>query len=913
MSTELIGRDDEIALLRGLIGGLTTTSAVAIVRGEAGIGKTVLVRAVLEDADRLRILRGGCAPMSGRLAYGGLDRVLTHGPVDGEAFSSVAAGRARTVEAMLTTLTHLAHQGAILVVEDVHWADTSTLDFLAYASRNLPESGLLILLTWRDEPTDLEHQRWLGELLRAPPVTDLPLSRLTMAETAEQLSWCSPAAIAEVYRRSAGNPYLSVELAQGGPELPDSLRQVLLSRLESVSPPARVAVAATATLGRPLADDELLAAGADADALQETRAAGLMVRDPAGGWAARHPVLGEVAYELLIAPERRLLHQRLAARLEAALPPHPTAAELAEVAEQYQRTDDPDATLRWAVRAAESAERSFAIAEAGDWYAVAAAAWDTAAEARSAVPEKLALLISAATHLNAAGQARRAIGLLADDQTGSDDLVVRAALTRGWLWVVIGDTDRALRDVERAEQLTPRQDEATWARIHAARAMALGTGARWDEARQATKAAFELGTSCGDLRTVGTAHFLLGIVAALEDRPSDALGHHEAALAIARRIAEPEDIAMAAVGLSDLSWRLGDADRAVELAARTRSELRRLMLGRHWLEDLIDVNVLLTLYEAGRWDEALSWAEDAGEHSEFGVLQAAIAQVQLARGDVAAAAEMMRVAAPLHERDQPQFVGTYGQVQCRLLLQTDRPRDALELALTIAETVHGGEDEFDETELLIVGLDAAARLGAADQVERLATLLGQAGKKRTEAAMSAVLRGERSRASGASDPGAWLDAAAEWAAVGRPYDAARSHLRAGEAILASQAGTRARRTAAQELRAADELATGLGAEPLLGEIRSLAKLARVDLTAREHRGRAGDADRPLLTDRETQVLELLLEGRTNREIGQELYMSPKTASVHVTHILEKLGVRTRVQAAAAAVRLGLGEPRPGPD
>ncbi len=898
---------------------------MAVVRGEAGIGKTALVRAVLadEDAVRLRLLRGACAPLSGAVAYGGLDAALRVGrSVDGEVFSSAAAGRAQAVESMLATLGEVAEDGAVLVVEDVHWADVSTLDFLAYLSRNLPSSGLLVLLTWRDEDSDPEHARWIGEQLRNPAVTDVPLRRLTLEETVRQLSECSAELVAAVYRRSTGNPYLSAELARGGAEPSDSLRQVLVSRLEAVSAAAGTVVAAAASLGRALSDDDLLAAAAgDAGTVWEACEAGLMVRDPGRGATARHPVLAELAYERLLAPDRRLLHTRMAAHLAAALPAHPGAAAVAEVAEQHRRTGDADSGLVWSVRAAEAAEQGYAIAEAGHWYAVAASLWESAVEARSGVPERLALLDAAATHLAAVGQAARAMALLDGDLTaasGSDDLVVRAALTRGWLGTVLGDTERALRDVELAERLTSREDELTWARICARRAMVLGTASRWEGASGPARTARDLGMKCGDARTVGTAQFLIGLEAALQGNMSDALACYETALAIARRVAEPEDLVMAGVGLTDLHWRLADADRAVQVARVVRPEVRRLMLGRHWLEDLMDCNVVLTLYEAGRWDEALAWMSDPSGPSDLGFLQVVLAEIHMARGELAAAEDLLRQSASVGERDQPQFVGWYRKVQTRLLLQTGRAAEALDLAVSTAEAVHATTDEADEAGLLLAGLEAAVAAAAPERLERLVSLLGEATKGRTGAAVTAVVNGERSRAAGAANPDPWLIAATEWAAVGRPYEQARAHLRAAEALLAGRMVSGARRKAAEQLGAARRLAEDLRAAPLLEEIQTLARLARIDVERPVSRRRTApegaEPDQgasgwpPALTDREQQVLALLADGLTNREIGDALFMSPKTASVHVTHILEKFGVQSRVQAAAMAARLGLDKP-----
>ncbi|MEU4607897.1 LuxR C-terminal-related transcriptional regulator [Kribbella sp. NPDC023972] len=919
MGGAMVGREEELALIRSLMARLPrAASAVAVVRGEAGIGKTTLVRAAVAEADAagLEILSGACAPLSGTVAYGGLDAALGAGRESaGKVFTSLAAGRAWAVESMLRTVGALAERGAVLVVEDVHWADVSTLDFIAYLSRNLPPTGLLVLLTWRDDDTDPERARWLSEQLRSPAVTDVPLHRLTLEETGRQLPECSVELVAAVYGRSAGNPYLNAELARGDAEPSESLRQALLSRLDAVEAPARLVVAAAATLGRALTDDEMLvAASGDPDAVWQACESGLVVREPGRGSSARHPVLAEVAYERLFSRDRRQLHSRMATHLEAVLPARPSAATVAEVAEQCRRADDPEDGLLWSVRAAVAAEQRYAIAEAGHWYAVAASLWDSARKARDDVPEKLALLVSAATHLASIGQPARAMALLKGDLTRMSDAseeVVRAALARCWLGTTVGDTDQALRDVDLAQQLTAPQDELTWARICAGRAMALGTCSRWDEAAGPARTALELGAKTGDTRTVGTAHALLGLRAGLEGRLFQALEHHQTAFAIAHKLAEPEDLALAGVVLTDVHWRFGDPDRAARVAAVVRREVGRLMLGRHWLEDIMDGNVVQALYEAGRWDEAIAWMPDPTEPSDLGFFQAVLQLVHLARGDLAAAEELQAQAASLSERDQPQFLCQYGEARARLLLQTGHPDVALELVLSIAETMterHLGPEAAD---LLLVGLEAA--VGAApERLEQLVALFGGAAQGRIEPAVSAVIDAERSRAVGAPDPDLWLIAAREWATIGRPHDEAWAHLRAAEAVLASRRGAAARRTAAEQLITARRLAERLGAAPLHEEIDKLARLARVDTGPRRTAAdRTEPAQEPAtLTDREQQVLALLADGLTNREIGDALYMSPKTASVHVTHILEKLGVESRVQAAALAVRLGLDKPQP---
>jgi DNA-binding CsgD family transcriptional regulator len=154
----------------------------------------------------------------------------------------------------------------------------------------------------------------------------------------------------------------------------------------------------------------------------------------------------------------------------------------------------------------------------------------------------------------------------------------------------------------------------------------------------------------------------------------------------------------------------------------------------------------------------------------------------------------------------------------------------------------------------------------------------------------------------APDPGAWLDAAAAFDEIGLRWPAAYARLRAAEAHVA--AGERA--AAAAPLVAARAAAEAMESAPLLDAVDALGRRARIRVEAAPEPAPEPVAAAPLgLTPREHQVLLLLAEGRTNREIGEQLFMSEKTASVHVSRILAKLEVGGRVEAAAIAHRLGL--------
>jgi DNA-binding NarL/FixJ family response regulator len=179
--------------------------------------------------------------------------------------------------------------------------------------------------------------------------------------------------------------------------------------------------------------------------------------------------------------------------------------------------------------------------------------------------------------------------------------------------------------------------------------------------------------------------------------------------------------------------------------------------------------------------------------------------------------------------------------------------------------------------------------------------------------VAAVFDGERARLEGRPDPGRWRAAAAAWQALGRPYPAACAQWRQAEALLLR--GEPASR-AAEPLRAAHATALRLGARPLLGEVAALARRARIPLeqpTAPAAPAAPSPAQRLGLTKRELEVLAYVAAGLSNREIGEALFISPRTAGIHVSNILRKLGVTSRVQAATAAQRLGLvDQPPAGP-
>jgi DNA-binding NarL/FixJ family response regulator len=187
------------------------------------------------------------------------------------------------------------------------------------------------------------------------------------------------------------------------------------------------------------------------------------------------------------------------------------------------------------------------------------------------------------------------------------------------------------------------------------------------------------------------------------------------------------------------------------------------------------------------------------------------------------------------------------------------------------------------------------------------TIAGYAGDGAPPEALAFALlvRAELGRASGEALAGSWRAAAEAFDALRQVSRAAYAEMREAEAMALSGATPR---SVAEPLQHAHAVAVDCGIAPFRAEVEELARRARVDLPDQQASPRSG-AERLGLTEREAEVLALLAEGRTNRQIGQELFITEKTASVHVSRILMKLGVSNRGEAAAAAHRVGLPRPR----
>jgi AAA ATPase domain len=528
-SPTLVGRLEELAVLEAAQGRAANGEpAVVLVGGEAGIGKT---RLVFEAADRCRtagarMLAGGCLPVGGDgLPYAPIVEAPRPLPTElgvgavrelvGPSWSELAyllptlgqppsgpagqAAQARLFELLLGLLGRLGEQApVILVVEDLHWADRSTRELLAFLVRNLRSERLLLVVTYRsDEPNPDRLGPYLAELDRSARVERLELTRLDRAVTVAQLTGildAAPAAdlVDAVFVRSEGNPFFTEELLAavraGSGGLPVTVRDLLRGRVKGLPEQPRRVLAVAAVAGRQVAH-RLLAAVAGLDewqlegALRQAVAQQLLVTEPGeGGYQFRHALLQEVVDADLLPGERARLHAGYAHALtkQPDLAGDSPAVAAAELAAHWDAAGEPARALPARVQAGLAAERARAFAEASRHFQRALQLWERVADpGRPAGLDRVDLLARAAEAVALTGAAEDAAGLLQDAVSGVDPVAepVRAAVLLARLGThrrVAGDEAGAVAALAQADRLvTGAPPSAEVARVLAACAYGL--------------------------------------------------------------------------------------------------------------------------------------------------------------------------------------------------------------------------------------------------------------------------------------------------------------------------------------------------------------------------------------------------------------------------------------------------------
>jgi predicted ATPase/DNA-binding CsgD family transcriptional regulator len=968
--------------------------AVVLVGGEAGVGKTRLVTEFASRcaADGTRVLVGGCVPVGeGALPYapivealrallgevgatavrelGGpswpeLARLL---PVLGEPDRTVPpnqTAQARLFELLFGLLGRLSELAPlVLVVEDLHWADRSTRDLLAFLVRNLRRERVLLVVTYRDdEPGQQRLGPYLAELDRGGPVQRIELARLDQAETVAQLVGIlgtAPAAeLADaVFARSEGNPFFTEELLAavqaGSHELPPTVRDLLRGRVDALSEPARPVLEVVAVAGRQVSH-RLLAAVAGLDdrvlveALRDGVASQLLVtRAGHDGYDVRHALVREVVNADLLPGERTRLHTALAHTVADLL----RSGELdwsgsaAEVAVHWYQARDLPKALEWSVRAGAEADGIYAYAEAFHHYGRALDLWDRVADAEArAGMDRVEVLQRAARVANASGDVSRALALIDQALREVDPAVdpVRAGLLhehRGVYLMATRNLQARFEALAEAVRLIPPDPPSKQrARVLASFAEALVIASRTEQAQAASEEAAAIARQLGAELELGRALVALGGAQADSGSFQAAVVSLREACRLAEQHADLDTLGRAWGWLGDTLMQAGRLEDAVEVSLSGRERLRRLGLAGQWQDTFLMVLMVKALFKLGRWDEAQRLATQAlakaqpEEGEAYAFLMAA--ELEIARGEFQAAEAHLETikerslspaGTPTHARQHASLLAELRVWQGQLEEARAAVQDGLGRVANTDERLRSGRllclgmrVEADQAELgrarhnqgeVHAAVRAANALASRAAAMAPNPLVPGASHILTTPAVAALFEGERSRVEGLSDPVPWQLAAAAWLDLRRPYPAAYAQWRQAEALLASSAPRIQAETA---LRAAHAVAVRLGAVPLRRELELLAQRGRVRLEQPAQPVAEPEAPSVAaslgLTQREAEVLALVAAGRTNRQIGEQLFITPKTASVHVSRILAKLGVAGRGEAAAVAHRLGLDRP-----
>lgn len=858
---ELLERDGALVSLDGWLASVKRSGRgqLVFVAGEAGVGKTMLLRRFAAAARSARVLWGGCDPLATPAPLGPFVEIAAELRAASDALIAQGARPYEIARALLADLE--SEQLAVIVVEDLHWADDGTLDLLAYVGRRVERVSALVLATYRDD--DLAPERplraLLGQLASAPRVERFRLECLSPAAV-EVLAGRAGRLGEEVFAVTRGNPFFVTELLAGpAGGVPPSLRDAVLARAAPLDAQARALLDAVALIP-PEAELWLLEQVSDSglDGLERCLEAGIL-ESRLQAVCFRHELARLVIAEG-VGPVRAVAIQRrvLSALEEACVEP-------ARLVHHAEAAGDEIALLRHAVSAGRQATTLGAHREAAQQYDRA-----VAVSAVRPVSDRADLLEACAVE-----------HYLVDDPETAIELQHRSVrLRRGQDPVKEGD---AMRWLSRFYWFAGRGDDATAAGEQAVSllemadpgpelARAYSNLSQLRMLAHDSQAAIELGrralrlaelfdvteTAVHALTNIGTAEMFLGNQrdgqAMLEDslkRAVDAgldddVGRAYSNL-ISRAVTRRERTAAAGYLAAGLAY--CDEHDLPSYGGYLRSWQARLDL------------------EAGRWDRAselvLAELANPGSSVPVKIMMRVIGGLLAVRSG-----DEQRGRSHLDEAFR--LAATTGELQRLAPVAAARAE---------AAWLRGATTEIDEVTAAASAL--AAKREQPWELGELAIWRSRAGLTTPSGPIAAPFAAELE--------GDHRTAASLWDELGCPYEAALA---------------RAASADESELRVALATLHGLGALPAA---RILARRLR-ELGVRDiPRGPRQDtiANPAMLTARELEVLALLASGATDNEIASQLFLSQKTVHHHVSTILRKLEVRNRTEASAAAVRLGI--------
>ncbi|TDC61021.1 helix-turn-helix transcriptional regulator [Micromonospora sp. KC207] len=960
-SKVFVGRRDQLASVDEAVRLAHTGEPQFVVfGGEVGVGKTHLMRHVADRSAEsgMRVLSSACvelgvegfplAPVTAVLRdlvhemgeaalpalLPGADALLGLLPELGTP-APAPSSQAQMFDLFAALLRRLgAERPVLLVIDDLQWADRSTRDLLGYLARTMRAARVLTIMAYRTDDLDHSHplRPFLAELERLRGVRRSELARFSRAEIAELVAGrrAAPAArplVDEVYRRSGGNALFAEELAlaDGVGDVPDSLRDLLLHRVEQLPPSALLIVRLAAVGGREV-PHRLLAAAADLDetrlldALRAATAAQVLVATDQG-YEFRHGLLRELTAADLLPAERARMHRRYAEAIEADPSTVPADRLAAQIAHHWHGAGEDRKALPALVRSAEVAGNMHARAEQARIIERTLDLWPRVPGAEQlSGHNRLDLFEAAVGAATWAGEDVRALGLidraLAEiDQAREPGRAAKLLAHRGMTLHNL-DRDGALTSVEESVRLLPAAPAHIRAGVLDLVSVVFALRGHPGRARDAAEEAAQLAADLGDVKVTANARTTLGWVLCQLGAYDESLATLQAARDRANEHNDLVQVARAQLNIAEALANLGHYPTMIDAAHAGLDAAYGSGVSRT-LGALLAAHLCAALTAVGRWDEAESTSATALDMDPPNVFSAALyalrAEIAFARGEIETAREQLSLArtllGPVSHPGPTALAVT--RLEAEIALAENRISAAQATVAAALPAVTGTSLALYAWPLVTIGgrIETHARMRARVR-SRSATGDGAVDALRAVAAHlpthTPLFRAYATEfAAETGEPAiSWPDVVEAWDAVGSPYPAARARLRAAEAAL----GVGDRPTAGRWILAAAEQADRLGAESLSEQVRLLARSSKLPFGAQaEPRARTGELERRGLTDREIEVLHLVAAGRSNRQIGEQLFISAKTASVHVSNILAKLGVNSRGEASATAHRLHLLE------
>lgn len=968
----LVGRERERAVLQSVVDrAFAGEPGLVLVHGEAGIGKTSLVREVARSAEAEggHLLLGLCLRFGSDVtSYVPFTQALTHwlrtSPSDlPQKLSSVgrlddlipALSDRREGVALLQIGAVLdalqADRPTVLVVDDLQWADPSSLDVLSYLVAGFASGQrLAILATYRDTDLDDGHRLhgWLADAARMQSVSRLPLGRLDVWSVEEMVlsrggTFADSGLAQEVLRRSGGNPYLADLLigdarakGAGVTSSGGRLSDALLASWHRLSPPARKVTQLLAVAGAPVAFEVLRELSArhavdpegTAEAVNEASAQGITIETESGAIWFRHPLLAETIAGSLNGWEAVRLHGELAAAWEAAVTVH-ERDRANSLALHYVAAHDHDRAFHWSVRAADEAELVRAWEEVASHLSVAVSLLGEVSDEVAGNVDQLELLLRAGRSCEASGDHRGAVRhyevALARVDRSEDPLQASRILLD--LHVVralagLGSTPLSLVEPQEVLALTdgiPLAPERSLAFAHLAFVEVFnGMAEAGAHAEMAVQLAETIDSPAAMIWALGTR-------AQTKWGKTEGIADAERALGLAVEVDDPKLMCRSAIFLANNYQSTGRYADAADMAERLYSTL--LDAGQFDYAARVGANAALWSFALGRWDrvrlmvrELLTIARGA---QSAGMARCLAALITAHEGNTDAAALHLRRAQEL----LPAVPGgdVLAMTQIQVSIATCHPLGALELIdRYMAEAVQidpGSADEYLQlasraaTQLIELDPSAEGRHTALTYLERIETTRGTEpspfapGEARdaVRAALSALHSAQRAQCGGVQTGVVelWEAACTATEVADMQYEYARALYCLARHLLTHRLD---RRRATTALVTARRIANHLGAAPLTSDISTLAAQAHVHLSVTEPGESATVRPTPMLpgtpplTRREREVLDGLLSGETYAQIAVRLFISDKTVSSHVSNLLRKTGTASRIELADLANR-----------